>query len=207
MTQAKILVFAKAPIPGLVKTRLIPALGEAGATSLYQAMVLHTLEQASMCPDVSIELWCALDIHHPFISACAQKFPLTLREQKGDGLGERMHHAFQEVLCDSQYALLIGTDCPSLTNKDFSAALSVLQQKRDAVFVPAEDGGYTLIGLRKADMRLFKNVSWGSDQVMAETRARMQQLGLQWCELPEKCDVDRPEDLAFLSDNLMQVIS
>ncbi len=93
--------------------------------------------------------------------------------------------------------LLIGTDCPALTGKHLRAAASALAD-HDAVLIPAEDGGYVLIGLTHAVPELFTDMPWGSAGVAAETRARLAHLGLRWRELDALWDVDRPEDLARL---------
>ena len=97
----------------------------------------------------------------------------------------------------SQYlanVLLTGSDCPSMTAADLRGAARALRDGRDAVFCPAEDGGYTLIGLTHAMPALFDAMTWGTDIVMEETRQRLRNLGWHWHELPTHWDVDRPED-------------
>jgi glycosyltransferase A (GT-A) superfamily protein (DUF2064 family) len=95
--------------------------------------------------------------------------------------------------------LLIGTDCPALQTAHLVMAADLLHDGHDAVFIPAEDGGYVLVGLRQPQPRLFENIDWGSEQVMAQTRDRMAVLGLRWAEPLTLWDVDRPADLARLS--------
>ena len=92
-------------------------------------------------------------------------------------------------------ALLIGSDTPSLSHQDLHDALVALKNGCECVLNPAEDGGYVLIGLRRADAALFHNITWGSDTVLKTTRLRLQQQGVQWCELKTHRDIDRPEDL------------
>ena len=193
--EARLLVFAKAPVPGRTKTRLMSTLGARGAARLYAAMVRHTLSWAvrsRLCP---VELWCAPACSHPFFMSCRRDFALRLQRQSGGDLGRRMHRALASALSRAPYAVLIGSDCPALTSDDVRKALAALQQGTDAVVGPAEDGGYLLIGLRRPQARLFAGIAWGGARVMGLTRRRLEQLGLSWRELAPRWDVDRPADL------------
>jgi len=193
--QARLLVFAKSPRPGRVKTRLVPALGRRGAAALYRRMVRTTLERfstAALCP---LELWCAPQPSHGFFHACRRDYGVSLHRQQGRDLGERMHRALAASLKDASFSLLIGGDCPSLTVEDLRQAMDALDQGVDVVLGPAEDGGYVLIGMRHAHWELFHGLPWGGDRVAAMTRSRMRSLGLRWRELPLRWDVDRPADL------------
>ena len=109
-----------------------------------------------------------------------------------------MYRAFKRVLRRHPYAVLIGSDCPALRPADLRAAARVLREGADAVFAPAEDGGYPLIGLRRVSRRLFDGIPWGDPQVLARTRRRLKSLGWRWQELRTLWDVDRPEDVARL---------
>ena len=193
------MVFAKAPIPGEAKTRLIPALGSQGASRLYERLINHTLSLccgAGVCP---VELWCAPDTSDAFFQQCAREFDIALHEQHGAELGERMYHAMSSRLEQYPHAVLVGSDCPSLTPDVLRETFTALDRGMDAVIAPAEDGGYVLLGLRRMHHNLFTGIPWGTDQVMAVTRRRLEQLNWQWLELPRQWDVDRPEDLARLA--------
>jgi glycosyltransferase A (GT-A) superfamily protein (DUF2064 family) len=97
--------------------------------------------------------------------------------------------------------LLIGTDCPAMTVEHLRSAAHALTEGNDAVILPAEDGGYVLIGLRSAaDVMLFDNVPWGTSDVMEVTRRRLRHLHYTWAEPATLWDVDTPEDLARLSE-------
>lgn len=195
-----IAVFARAPIAGHAKTRLIPHLGAQGAARLQQMLIgraLHTAVDARMGP---VSLWCAPDAAHPAFIAAASDHGVLLHAQRGRDLGERMRDAF-ELLCPVAPTLLIGTDCPALTSATLRDAARRLLEGDEAVFVPAEDGGYVLIGLRQSHPCLFDGVSWSTDQVMAETRERMREARLQWRELAPAWDVDRPEDFVRLAQS------
>lgn len=192
---ARILVFAKAPVPGEVKTRLIPALGAPAAAELHARLARRTIETALSAHVAPVELWCSPDDAHPFF----RSFALPRRIQHGRNLGTRMAHAFDVTLAESHFAILIGTDCPALSGEYLRAAAEHLAQGEDAVLGPAEDGGYVLIGLRRHDPRLFEDVRWGTAQVLDATRARLEERGFRWHELPCLWDVDRVEDLQRLA--------
>ncbi len=193
--EARILVFAKPPVAGYAKTRLIPKLGAEAAAELHRKLCLHTLNtvtQSTLCP---VELWCANNPDHAFFHDCKKEYNVTLKQQQGNDLGQRMAHALQETLKTSPFAILIGCDCPSLTSDDLATALHALQNGHHCVLGPAEDGGYVLIGLSCFDETLFQNIHWGSDSVLDETRKILDTLNWQWQETNTHCDIDRPDDL------------
>ncbi len=193
-SKGRLLVFARAPVPGQAKTRLVPRLGEEGAARLHRHLVEDTLGRLGAA-DIPIELWCAPDIVHPFFAECRARFDVELRSQQGEGLGERMAHALKSVLAGHSWAVIIGTDCPELSTADLQQALAWLEAGSDAVLGPAVDGGYYLLALRRFSPHLFEGIAWGGDRVLAQTRGRLQALGWQWRELAERHDLDRPEDL------------
>jgi len=189
-----ILVFAKAPVAGMAKTRLIPLLGAKQAAALQARLLRHALTTASVAEPARIELWCAPDANHPDLIAAAQAHGATLHVQHGVDLGARMANAFSNALQRMSYVICIGTDCPALTAKHLNDAAAALRKNHDAVFAPAEDGGYTLVGLSKNEPRVFEDIAWSSERVMQQTRERARACGLHWQELETLWDVDRPED-------------
>lgn len=188
------LIFAKAPQPGAVKTRLIPALGAQAAAALHARLVAHTLEMASAAGKGEVELHCSPDTNDPFFQSCSNNYGVMLATQTDGDLGMRMYAAFSGSLCAHSPVILIGTDCPALTASHLTEAHQALRDGNDAVFVPAEDGGYALIGLGRCNVRLFENISWGGAQVMEQTRGRLRELHWRWRELATLWDVDRPAD-------------
>lgn len=193
--EARLMVFAKAPIAGEVKTRLIPLLGAKGAAGLHEQLcikALGTAVAARLCP---VQLWCAPATDHVFFETCQDRYGVGLHRQHGADLGARMAHAFEQVLQNSPFAIIIGTDCPSLTRQDLRDAMLALEQGHDAVISPAEDGGYVQLGLSKVTHTLFDGIRWGGNDVLDMTRARLRQLGWNWHELGSHWDVDRPEDV------------
>ena len=194
-TRSRIAVFAKAPVAGEVKTRLIPALGEHGAAALHRALVMHAIENAAGAGIGPVELWCAPDAGHSFFAECRRRHGVTLIAQGEGDLGARMRGAFEKMLGEAGRALLVGSDLPPMTPDYLRAADAALAQGHDAVLGPAEDGGYALLGLSRVGAGLFENIRWSASDVLAVTRSRIAGLGWRHLELPTLWDVDRPEDL------------
>ncbi|MGH8659326.1 MAG: TIGR04282 family arsenosugar biosynthesis glycosyltransferase [Gammaproteobacteria bacterium] len=191
-----LLVFAKAPIAGRVKTRLIPVTGPGKAAALHAAMVLHTLRTAQRSGFDAIELWCQPLAQHTFFRLCQRRFGVGLKTQYGQNLGARIVHAVRDALKRHRRAVIIGTDCPELCVRDLKQAGQWLNGPYAAVLGPCEDGGYFLIGLRRPLPELFRNMAWGGSEVLKTTRLRLGRLGVLWAELPLRWDLDRPQDLS-----------
>jgi len=193
------LVFARAPVAGQAKTRLIPALGAHGAARLHRRLVRQALAVASGASPGEVELWCAPDCRHPFFAECAREFGCSLHAQPAGDLGERMRAALAAALP----ALLLGSDAPRLGVDALRNAGLALVSGNDCVLVPALDGGYVMIGLSVPAPGLFQNMPWGGPEVLAETRQRCVRLGLSLVELAACSDLDRPEDLALCPPHLL----
>ena len=192
-----VIVFAKAPVPGTVKTRLAGHLGADGAARLAERMLIETVSQAHAAALGAVELCCAPDASHAVFERLAGELPLVLSEQGEGDLGARMHRAFVRVLGRHERAIVIGTDAPGLD----AAYLHEAAQRlcgHDAVLGPALDGGYTLIGLRRPNAALFEGIAWSTGEVLAQTRAALQRLGLAHAELAPLADIDEPADLRHL---------
>jgi uncharacterized protein len=191
-----ILVFCKAPIPGQVKTRLMPYLKGEEAARLHCELTektLHTATKNNLC---EIQLWCSPSTDHPFFTLLSQKYSIELFVQQGTDLGERMHRAFYQALTRFSSAIIIGCDCPSLTSDDIEQALCHLTEGKPCVLGPAEDGGYVLIGLKKPQPILFEEMPWGTGEVLGLTRAKLQNLNLDYHELTTQWDLDTVADLS-----------
>ncbi|MDX1604626.1 MAG: TIGR04282 family arsenosugar biosynthesis glycosyltransferase [Candidatus Competibacterales bacterium] len=193
--RARLLVFAKAPVPGRAKTRLIPSYGARGAARIQRHLLWRTLaiaRGAGLCP---VELWCAPTPAHGFFHVCRRMFDVPLRRQARGNLGRRMHHALSRSLQTHDAAVLIGADCLTLDATQLRNALAALTAGQDAVLGPVRDGGYWLIGLRRPRAELFRGIRWSTPEVAAATRRRLRRAGLRWAELPPGVDVDRFGDL------------
>ncbi|HYJ81333.1 MAG TPA: TIGR04282 family arsenosugar biosynthesis glycosyltransferase [Allosphingosinicella sp.] len=189
----RIVIFAKAPVPGRVKTRLIPALGAEGAAELAREMLEAAVGEA-LATGLAVEL-------------CGEPDPaewqearqgLALTAQGEGGLGERLARAAERVLA-KEPVLLIGADCPELDRGRLKAAAETLED-HDAVIHPAHDGGYALLGMRRFDQSIFEGIDWSTPVVAAQTIARIEALGWSLQVMETVRDVDEPADLPVMPD-------
>lgn len=194
----RIIVFAKAPQPGSVKTRLIPVLGEAGAAELAQRMLLDTLDAARAAGIGEVELCTEPMITDPAWQGVSLPGGIAFTGQGDGDVGERMARAFRYGLAQADGVLLTGTDCVEISAPLLREAARSLQ-RHDAVIHRSSDGGYTLLGLKRFDASLFSDIPWSTPAVTGITLDRLQQLG--WTVDAEKMvhDVDEPDDLQYLN--------
>src|SRR5437879_5569570 len=140
-TACRVMVFARAPTPGETKTRLIPALGEAGAAALHRRLVMHCLRAARDSGLGPVELWCAPDASDPFFRECERRLGASLHAQGEGDLGARMQRAFKSALALSPRAILVGSDIPALSPRYLRDADQALGRGDAAAIGPAEAGG------------------------------------------------------------------
>jgi rSAM/selenodomain-associated transferase 1 len=190
-----IVILAKAPIPGFAKTRLIPAIGAHAAAVLQERLTERTVATALAAGIGPVTLCCDPDATHDTFLKMVTRMKITLRPQPPGDLGTRMLAA---VATSTGPVLVIGTDCPALTEAHLRSAAMALRDGNDVVLIPAERGGYVLLGMRKAQPRLFSNIAWGGSSVLADTRARIVEQRLMLIERPPLWDVDTEIDLARL---------
>ena len=193
MTGARIVIFAKAPVPGKVKTRLIPALGAEGAAALAAQMLHRTAREALESGVGAVELCGDPEVDHR--DWVGQVPPGLIRTSQGEGdLGARLTRAARRVIESGERVVLIGTDCPDLDRHRLAAAARALQSW-NAVIYPARDGGYVLFGLGRFDPSLFDGIAWSTSSVAAETIARVEALGWSIHVGETLQDLDSPADL------------
>ena len=192
---AAIAIMARAPLPGLAKTRLIPALGAQGAARAQRRFTRNTLRLAAAADTGPVTLWCAPDADQRFFRALHRAGGVALQRQCDGDLGARMQHACAHHFAGrpDQPLLLIGTDCAVLAPGHLQAAAQALKQ-HEVVIVPAEDGGYVLIGMRRLIPEVFERIDWSTPQVMTQTRERLTQAGINGLEMQTLWDVDEPAD-------------
>ncbi len=177
---ALLIQFAKSPEPGRVKTRLEPVLGSEGCARLHDALVRHTLETLVASQLAPVALWYAggRGDRAFFLDLVGKQW---LHRQRGATLGDRMHNAFSDAFMMAgpiRKAIIVGSDCPRLDGAVLAQALEALDQGCEAVFGPATDGGYYLIGLSRPEPSLFLDIPWGTGAVMDETRKKLNALAL-----------------------------
>jgi rSAM/selenodomain-associated transferase 1 len=195
-----VLLFAKAPVEGEVNTRLIPDIGVEAATQLQHELIEHRLEMLSQSELADIELHCLPDTQHECFVAAHKNYPVTLRQQDGSVLGERMFNAVTVALKSYRHCILLGTDAPALDAVAIGHAIDVLRSGMSVVIAPAEDGGYVMLGLSKAYRCLFQDIAWGTENVMQQSRDALAMNGIEYQELASCWDIDRVEDYLRYQD-------
>ncbi len=194
----ELIVFAKEPVAGKAKTRLIPALGDQGAARFQAALTHHTLKTATQAFPGHVTLYCTPSCEATWFQVIALRYDVSLRNQCGQNLGARMNLAINETLEHAQRALLIGTDCPLLSPEILLRASDALKKDPAVFMIPADDGGYVLVGLNRPFPNLFNGISWGSEKVMNESRSRIDNDDRAFMIGETLWDIDRPEDLRRL---------
>lgn len=191
-----LLIFAKEPVPGQVKTRLTPFLSPDAAADLYRCMLEDTLEKAAALTDVEpIVFYDGDDDAAAFFKGTAAQ--MTVFPQKGADLGQRMKNAFATVFSDGfQKAVIIGTDSPHLPAGYITDAFHRLDDGQiEAVYGPSDDGGYYLLALKQLHGALFENITWSSGEVLAESLIAAGKAGVGTALLPPWYDLDTADDL------------
>jgi hypothetical protein len=206
MKTARIVIFAKAPLAGFAKTRLIPVLGRQGAADLAQRLLLHTLHEAvksqvgpaELCvtPSATDSVWQTMHLSKA----------VRLADQGEGDLGARMARAAERVIAAGESVLLIGTDCPQLDAAQLELAALALQNA-EATLVPAFDGGYVLIGLNRFDSSVFSGIAWSTNSVTNATMRRLKKLDWRVKTLPTLHDIDEPSDLKWLPKTWLDTVS
>lgn len=201
---AHILLFARYPVPGKVKTRLVPALGPHNAARLHRRMTEHAASIARTACGAddagkrSVTVCCTGGRLQDFRAWLGPE--LRYASQVSGDLGARLHEAFQTALRNSSAVICIGSDVPGITPTILRQAHEKLSD-HDVVLGPAADGGYYLIGMKRFFPELFASIDWGTEQVYKQTQEVISALGLLAAELPVLSDIDRPEDLTSLQSD------
>jgi len=201
-SESMIILFAREPQPGKVKTRLIPVLGEDGACRLYTQLLDHALNTIIQAKISRLEICITPESQMDYFLLKNSPEDTVISRQIGNDLGKRMYHAMQSALNQYAKVVLIGSDCPFLDKNSFQQAMTALDSY-DMVFSPASDGGYVLVGANVAASKvmspIFEKIQWGSDVVMQQTRNALSANHVSWKELPVQHDIDQAEDLDKLS--------
>jgi len=199
-----IIIFAKFPARGMAKTRLQPALGLEGASLMARKLLLHSVEQA-LATEFSVELCASPAPNDPCWQTLNLSESLQWSAQADGDLGLRMLTASQQALSKFEQVILIGTDCPNLTDTRIQDAAQQLERS-DTVMIPASDGGYVLLGFKQIHANLFSDIEWSIASVAAVTRQRIAALGWTLALLEPLHDIDEPADLKHLPAGWLEEI-
>ena len=194
-----LIIFAKAPIPGEVKTRLCPPLDPDEAASLHGTLVMDAIERTKGLQGITLYVAGTPDLAHPFFKVMEGRYGARLLSQRGPDLGSRMKQAIQDAFDQgAKEVILTGTDLPTLPRAHLIEALKLIES-HDAVLGATADGGYYLIGLGRMAPALFEGIAWSTGSVFAETKKKVEAAGLSLGLLPECRDLDTLDDLkAFI---------
>lgn len=195
-----LIIFAKTPVKGKVKTRLQKNLSQTNVLKLYKEFLFQTVYTAKKVRNCKKIIACYPDENHPYFKTLAMKFGFHLIKQHGSDLGNRMKNAITELLNNGyKKAVIIGCDSPTLPKEHIEKAFNVLN-KKSLVIGPSCDGGYYLIGVRGVAPPIFNNIKWGTREVLKETLKRIPKKMLpSFHLLPFWYDIDTNEDLEFLN--------
>ncbi|MDH5392637.1 MAG: TIGR04282 family arsenosugar biosynthesis glycosyltransferase [Gammaproteobacteria bacterium] len=187
-----LIIFAKAPVAGKVKTRLIPYYSPAEAALIHQQLLEYAVANLVQLPGVDVMLHCAPDQNHHFFKYLEAEYNIKLDDQPSGDLGHKMSTALSRALLEYKKVVLIGADIPAIDIPYIESAFEKLEHQ-PTVIGPAEDGGYVLVGLTQSRPAMFEGVEWGSSKVLQQTIEKLQP------EMPVLLDtlwdVDRAEDV------------
>lgn len=200
-TDIPLLLFAKAPIAGKVKTRLQTHCTPTQCAEIAQILLHESIKKISRYWPGKIYLSLWLDKEHAFIKAMHDQYAIELTDQCAGDLGAKMQHAFESY---GYSAAVMGADAPHIKPQELARAYDLLQQGKSAIGI-SEDGGYYLLGLSQPAPQLFTNMAWGTDQVLSETLNRAKQSKLELTHLDSLHDVDEWPDLLQAAKQIPQL--
>lgn len=197
-----LIVFAREPIPGRVKTRLAAAIGDIAAADAYSKMLGNVLDNCRRLENVeTVVFWDCEEVSLPLLT---ERYGFCSRTQVAGDLGQRMQRAFAEMFASGcNYCCIIGSDAPDLPVSYIQESFDILAaEQTDVVIGPTHDGGYYLLGLSRLRPQLFTNIDWSTPLVLKQSRAAAENAGARVLLLPEWYDIDTQFDLdKYLSGN------
>lgn len=191
---------ARSPRPGAVKTRMLPELSADRAARLHAAMVAYICRR--LCRFGPTQLWVAGEPESLLFRQCRELGALGPFRQCDGDLGERMAHIATLALAAHDKVILVGSDAPGIDSDYLGRARAALDRV-DVVFGPAVDGGYVLLGLKRVLPELFTDIPWGTGKVLECSLGALEESGTDWLLLEPLPDIDRPEDLRYLPEDLV----
>ena len=189
-----IVQFARAPVKGVVKTRMQPYLNLEESLKLHESLVMMCCKRLIASELAAVHLWVDGQLNHPLFLSCLDSGVSSIKLQHGSNLGEKMFDCFTHTLRDHESVVLVGSDCPAIDNRYLRDAFQALESA-PLVFGPAFDGGYVLLGATEVRAELFENIDWGGSDVLTSSLRAAKRLGLDVSLLKILRDIDRPSDL------------
>lgn len=194
---AELILFAKSPTPGRVKTRLVPDLGEAGAAAFAESLIEHTVARAVQCWPGPLRILVWPDPTHECFDRLRERYGIEVSGQSGDDLGARMFNALYDAYQRGAAAAVMGCDVPQCPRETYRTAHAFVSQGR-SVIGPSADGGYYLVALNPPAPACFDDIEWGTGQVFDTTLQRAADAGLDLIVLHELNDIDTASDIEAL---------
>ena len=191
-------LFAKAPVPGRVKTRMCPPLGDRQCAELACLMLEQSVKTVTDYWPGNVILCVTPDASHEAFSDCEKRYQLAVTEQIQGDLGARMGHALQQGLKASSAAVVMGCDVPYIDGEILRDTYHLLENG-DNIVGPAEDGGFYLLGMHEFQDALFEGIAWGSDTVLPSLLDNAARLGQSIIKVETLRDIDRWPDLVWLA--------
>ena len=192
LARGNLIVFARAPVRGRVKTRLARVLGDGRALQIYLQFLEYILSTATKS---GFTIKCYTDEpSHDYFHQWSEK-GIAIHPQVGNDIGERMYHAMAAEQSSDRPVILLGSDCPQITCLTLNEVETRLNSGKQVVIVPSDDGGYVLIAFRdQVYPELFQDIAWSTAQVLSQTISKATMLGLSYSLLEPLLDVDTAED-------------
>lgn len=197
-TPTPLYLFAKSPVPGEVKTRLLTHLSAASCAALAEEMLFHSVENITSYWPGALVLCVTPSCDDPNFREISKRYNCDVILQIDADLGGRMMHVLEQGISVSGAAVVMGCDVPQISERILVSASAYLRAGEN-VIGPAEDGGFYLLGLQSSCPELFEGISWGGNKVLDEVLLRARLLGISLKKLPVLRDIDRWEDLKWLA--------
>lgn len=197
---AELILFARQPVAGEVKTRLQPEYSPEQAASIAQYLIETSVANAISHWRGPVSIYASPSITHPVFQDLAERYQIALYKQNGADLGMRMYAAITDGIERHGSAAVMGCDIPHCPPSVFKDAFSLLSSKHE-VLGPTNDGGYYFIGMAEPHVELFTDIEWGADRVLPDTLGCAESLGLNFVLLETLQDIDTAADIAEVAEN------
>lgn len=191
--RCSLVVMARSPVPGQVKTRLIPFIGSQRATQVYRSLLSHALQELKQV-EVSRVLSCTPDTHHATLRSFSSQYGWRRRYQVQGDLGNRMARIFSRCQRESDYTIIVGSDLANINKQMIYQCIDRLTAGNDLVLGATEDGGYGLIAMSRLHSGVFRKIPWSTDRVLQVTMSRARQMKLKTAIIDGLWDVDTYKD-------------